>query len=643
VSWLTNHSDQQSSIKDQLDKIEKQGLKLSTESAKELASLRTEIVEAVRDMLNQEMATEDFKPEGRNETSMRSSSSRKGQARTSRYPEEQVKSLQDIQNLLAALQSKTKLMPLEHRILGRLFFESMHQREDSIQDAVAGTFEWILDEEKDNDVCHEFLTDSKRERELRVRSHARQSFLSWLQEGSQVFHISGKPGSGKSTLMKFLCHHPRTRQELEYWAGDKKLVLAYFFFWNSGDKLQMSLKGLYQSLLFETLKQCPELIPKVFPKQWELLENEPEGSAVESNLFRTPRLEEAFQILVTKTCFPLHRFFFCIDGLDEYNGDSIDQRGLAESLQKWAINDGIKICVSSRPHLEFMDTFSDTPSLRIRLHDLTKHDIYVFSRQMFEADRNFDRIGKYLQLVDRVVSMSEGVFLWARLAVRSLLVSIGRYDTDKDLEEKFNAIPKDLDELYDKLLSLLDPIDRRRCERILLLVALNPLRKPLNALAITWLDDLENSEFPLNSYNPEPYSAEEIDRRQQYVQRQISSLSKGLLEITLDEPHHGWDGRNGGNFYSQRVQFFHRTLADYLKSDERLRQLISQFPTLGRDETYLRLSLAEFVYSLPLDPPEALRSGPRREITSMMCRIFFCLQTHPDTCKDSRTLQPLCK
>jgi hypothetical protein len=129
-------------------------------------------------------------------------------------------------------------------------------------------------------------------------------------------------------------------------------------------------------------------------------------------LFRTPRVEEAFQILVTKMPFSHHRFFFCIDGLDEYNGDSIDQRGLVESLQKWATNDDIKICVSSRPRLEFMDTFSDISSLRIRLHDLTKHDIYIFSRQMFEADRNVERIGKYLQLVGMVISMSEGVFLW---------------------------------------------------------------------------------------------------------------------------------------------------------------------------------------------------------------------------------------
>jgi hypothetical protein len=90
----------------------------------------------------------------------------------------------------------------------------------------------------------------------------------------------------------------------------------------------------------------------------------------------------------------------------------------------------------------------------------------------------------------------------ARLAVRSLLVSIGRHHTDKDLEETLNAIPKDLDELYDKLLGSLDPIDRRRWERILLLVTLNPLERPLNALAVTWLDDLENSEFPLNSHNP---------------------------------------------------------------------------------------------------------------------------------------------
>ena len=92
--------------------------------------------------------------------------------------------------------------------------------------------------------------DRGRDTETRLlRSQTRSTFLTWLRNGNQVFHISGKAGSGKSTLMKLLLDHPRTREELKRWAGEKQLVFAHFFFWRSGDKLQRSLEGLYRSIL----------------------------------------------------------------------------------------------------------------------------------------------------------------------------------------------------------------------------------------------------------------------------------------------------------------------------------------------------------------------------------------------------------
>lgn len=41
----------------------------------------------------------------------------------------------------------------------------------------------------------------------------------WLSWGSGIFHITGKLGSGKSTLMKFLFKHPSTQIKLLPWAG----------------------------------------------------------------------------------------------------------------------------------------------------------------------------------------------------------------------------------------------------------------------------------------------------------------------------------------------------------------------------------------------------------------------------------------
>ena len=97
--------------------------------------------------------------------------------------------------------------------------------------------------------------------QLERRAETRARFVAWLNSGRGVFHISGKAGSGKSTFMKFICSHERTEAELKEWAGQKKLVFAPFYFWKSEDEIQMSLEGLYRSILFITLRQCPELIP----------------------------------------------------------------------------------------------------------------------------------------------------------------------------------------------------------------------------------------------------------------------------------------------------------------------------------------------------------------------------------------------
>jgi hypothetical protein len=72
----------------------------------------------------------------------------------------------------------------------------------------------------------------------------------------------------------------------------------------------MSLDGLYRFLLFEVLKQCPDLIPKVFPEQWDLFSNDSTEIPVEEILFRPSNIEETFGNLVMNMTFPEHRFCF---------------------------------------------------------------------------------------------------------------------------------------------------------------------------------------------------------------------------------------------------------------------------------------------------------------------------------------------
>src|SRR2546421_2992160 len=92
--------------------------------------------------------------------------------------------------------------------------------------------------------------------------------------------------------------------------------------------------------------------------------------------------------------------------------------------------------------------------------------------------------------------MSEGVFLWARLAVRSLLAGILRHDTVQALEKKLEVIPRDINALYDQLLDSLEPDDRQRADKMLLLTVHNPFPTPLNIVMYAWIDNLSDPQFP---------------------------------------------------------------------------------------------------------------------------------------------------
>ena len=416
-------------------------------------------------------------------------------------PAEQLRLIAELRSRLDTLLESSAPPSPEMRILKQIYFKSIYSREDAIEKAYYGTFEWIVEEEspdtgndfeeKGDEVSKKDRWSRRRDEETKMmRSQTRSAFLMWLRTGNHVFHISGKAGSGKSTLMKLLLDHPRTREELNRWAADKQLVFAHLFFWRSGDKLQRSLEGLYRSILFETLKRCPDLIQEVFPEAYNTFSKVRQENSIDELFFRPEDFGKGLQRLISKSPDPGYRFCFFIDGLDEYGEDGtdrLDHEKLAESLELWANKDDIKILVSSRPHSEFQAAFSD--DLRIKLHDLTKPDISRFGRKMFENDKNFSRVqDSYKGLVDKVIEYSDGVFLWARLAIRSLLMAVGRREAIDSLEKQLDNIPKDMNDLYEKLLAPVSPGDRVKTSKMLLLADMCSSWPGLTAVAVTWID-----------------------------------------------------------------------------------------------------------------------------------------------------------
>lgn len=139
----------------------------------------------------------------------------------------------------------------QERILKSLEFDEWKRRFNDVHKAHTQTFDWMLEDSIDPAVPP-------------------TGFKDWLRKQNDIYWISGKAGSGKSTLLKFLVENPSVRQYLQDWAGpNASPVLISWFFWAAGSPMQRSKEGLFQSLLFQILRRCPNLIPIVCESRWQ--------------------------------------------------------------------------------------------------------------------------------------------------------------------------------------------------------------------------------------------------------------------------------------------------------------------------------------------------------------------------------------
>ena len=114
-------------------------------------------------------------------------------------------------------------------MLQSLRYEDMNFRSNAIVESYPDTFDWIF-------------------KALEISVWDR--FDTWLRSGSGIYWIHGKPGSGKSTLMKFIATHSRTEEELSLWSKDQDCLKLSFYFWLAGtNPMQRNIKGLLCSLL----------------------------------------------------------------------------------------------------------------------------------------------------------------------------------------------------------------------------------------------------------------------------------------------------------------------------------------------------------------------------------------------------------
>ncbi|PMD49488.1 uncharacterized protein K444DRAFT_671088 [Hyaloscypha bicolor E] len=343
--------------------------------------------------------------------------------------------------------------------LDNLKFETMAHRHESIRDAHEKTFSWI------------FHRPTAGQGASSATAYPRpwSSFADWLRADGSIYWINGKAGSGKSTLMRFITHHSETTALLKAWAGTADLQVASFYFWNGGASEQRSFDGLLRTLLFQILQDCKHLIRHIFREEWD---NAFALASKKETLHHSPwsfnRLEKAFEELANLTFNALNSFKLClfIDGLDEFEGDHLL---MIELLQRIVQKPCVKVCVSSRPWLVFEQSFHSCSHLRLQdltYPDISKYvsDLFCINPRMRQLTRKSQELAKIFK--QEIVLKANGVFLWVRLVVPSILDGLGNYDEIADLRRRLKLIPPDLDTLYSHMLDSIEPVYLIQASRI---------------------------------------------------------------------------------------------------------------------------------------------------------------------------------
>jgi NACHT domain len=492
---------------------------------------------------------------------------------------------------------------IQDMILQSLRFPTMNDRYETIKAAHAKTFEWIFRKFEGNDKPWDDFSD-------------------WLQHGEGIYWISGKAGSGKSTLMRYIQDNPRLRTLLRTWTTqDNDLVVAKFFFWISGVSDQASQVGLLRGLLYELLNSKRHLIEATLPDFWSSLSTSVSPIQYSQTYSWTlARVSSCFKKLFSIISQDSSHVFLLIDGLDEYQGDPADTVELLQSI----VSPNVKICVSSRPWQVFEVAFRKTPKLR--LQDLTFGDIkrYVddklLSSKRMQQSCSIDPVGAS-ELVEEIVEKAQGVFLWITLVVKSFLNGFTNGDSISYLRKRLEEIPSEIEDLYSYMLSKVESIYYEEGRKLFSIVSVSfqieakYVGDPICALRLAFaMGDKENLKVPWESV-----SEEEVIKMVEWIDSRLRICCAGLLEVSSN---HQFNENYFGTFGNREIQYIHRTGRDFLVPDRSSKKPSWIYPVIT-DEIPVRIMRSNVIYLKALVQGNAFIERRRKFLNRLVVRMMW--------------------
>ncbi|KAL8393541.1 hypothetical protein RB599_005843 [Gaeumannomyces hyphopodioides] len=391
----------------------------------------------------------------------------------------------------------------KEKCIQSLCFLNIDARRQDIASAYSGTCDWLF-----------------RTAEFR-RWHDRTD----LPDNRGVLWVKGKPGVGKSTLMKHTLGH--CQRDL------KKYTIAAYFFNARGADLEKTPCGMLRSLVYQLVTQEPSAFERlllIFRNKQEM-----HGATWE---WRESELKEfLLSEIQNGQSKPL---LLLVDALDECSEPHVrDVVGYLERLSVAAIGTrNLNICLSSRhyPHISMRKCQG------LVVEDNWEHakDIAAYVRgTLIELDG---------ELESALLGKASGVFMWVVLVVAMLNTA---YDEGKveAMHRTLHEVPSDLDDLFQTLLAR-DKPDKN--ETVLMLQWILFSARPMTAKELFYATLAGTNAESLGTPDPSVITPDHIRRR-------ITNSSRGLIEVRKDQ--------------AETVQFIHETVNDFLLRNRRLQTL----------------------------------------------------------------------
>jgi hypothetical protein len=351
--------------------------------------------------------------------------------------------------------------------------------------------------------------------------------------------------------MKFLHDHSQTSEILNQWRQGRNHTSAWFFFNERGSYIEKSFEGLLRSVVRELASKNDWLAELVLEVYFERVKH----FSKQKQSWQIQDLERALSAILSQREQDLEVLLF-FDALDEYSGPPEMIVEFVQSLVQ-PVPDSktkVKILLSSRPWDAFVTSFAQQPGLK--MHEQTKGDMRIFVLDHLGTTHALAPLSNLAEdsldptardVVSIIVDRAEGVFLWVRLAIKSLL-GAGPDVTTLQLKELLQALPNGLEELYERTIERIPRTCRLEAFIVLEIVNRifgNPSIQQVAgaascALSKTFEECVETVKQKLLS----------MDDGQAALQ--LKNICGGLIET-----YRSWDG-------PIQVQFMHQTVKDFV-------------------------------------------------------------------------------